>query len=75
MISDENEIIGALDELSKRINSKHSKDIVAGINIAEKFQDDIILKNENENEKGLVEKDNKVALVNSMRSIDMGDER
>lgn len=73
MISDENEIIGALDELSKRINSKHSKDIVAGINIAEKFQDDIILKNENE--KGLVEKDNKVALVNSMRSIDMGDER
>jgi len=31
---------GALDELSRRINSKHSKNVAAGINVLETFQEE-----------------------------------
>ena len=38
---EEKDASGALDELSRRINSKHTKNVAAGINVLETFQEDL----------------------------------
>lgn len=71
------EEVGALDELSRRINRKPSKDVVAGINLAEKFQEDMqaaLAKEEVLDTKEGKQEVDQVALVSSIRS-DMGEGR
>ena len=73
---EEKEARGALDELSRRINRKPSKDIVAGINVTEKFQEDfqVAQKKEVVDAKKVEQKVDQAALLSSIRS-DMGEGR
>lgn len=74
---EEKEAGGALDELSKRINRKPSKDIVAGINVTEKFQEDFqvsLAKEEVVDSKKVEQKVDQAVLLTSIRS-DMGEGR
>lgn len=74
---EEIEATGALDELSRRINRKPAKDIVTGIKVAEKFQDDLqeaLTKETKEDLKKSEENVDQVALLSGIRS-DMGESR